>query len=81
MPLTLVLADDAPDYRQIVRYILESMTGTLTVVGEAAEGEEALALARLHRPDLVITDLIMPRLNGVELTRRIREELPKTKPS
>jgi DNA-binding NarL/FixJ family response regulator len=51
----------------------------MTIVGEAADGEEALALVRRERPDLVITDLIMPRLNGVELTRRIRQELPDSK--
>ncbi len=78
MPLTIVVADDTPDYRQIVRYLLESMADTMTIVGEAADGEEALALVRLHRPDIVITDLVMPRLNGVELTRRIRQELPQT---
>jgi len=68
MPLTIVVADDTPDYRQIVRYLLESMADTMTIVGEAADGEEALALVRLHRPDIVITDLVMPRLNGVELS-------------
>jgi DNA-binding NarL/FixJ family response regulator len=51
----------------------------LTIVGEAADGEEAFALALRERPDIVITDLVMPRLNGVELTRRIRQELPQTK--
>jgi DNA-binding NarL/FixJ family response regulator len=50
----------------------------VTIVGEAADGEEALGLVRLHRPDLVITDLIMPRRNGIELTRHIRQELPAT---
>jgi DNA-binding NarL/FixJ family response regulator len=79
MPLTIVVADDAADYREIVRALLRPMSDTLTIVGEAADGEEALALVRLERPDLVITDLIMPRLNGIELTRRIREELPQTR--
>ena len=41
--------------------------------------EEALAVVLRERPDLVITDLFMPRLNGIELTRRIRQELPHTK--
>jgi DNA-binding NarL/FixJ family response regulator len=79
MPLTIVVADDAADYREIVRALLRPLSDTMTIVGEAADGEEALALVRRVRPDIVITDLIMPRLNGVELTRRIRQELPDTK--
>jgi DNA-binding NarL/FixJ family response regulator len=78
MPLTLVVADDAADYRAIVRAILRPFSDMVTIVGEAENGEQALALARLERPDLVITDLIMPRLNGIELTKRIRQELPYT---
>jgi DNA-binding NarL/FixJ family response regulator len=79
MPLTIVVVDDAPDYRLMVRAILEPVSETMTIVGEAADGEEALALVLRERPDIVITDLVMPRLNGVELTRRIRQELPQTK--
>jgi DNA-binding NarL/FixJ family response regulator len=79
MPLTIVVADDAGDYREIVRALLRPMSDTVTIVGEAADGDEALALVLRVRPDIVITDLIMPRLNGVELTRRIRQELPDTK--
>ena len=78
MPLTIVVVDDAADYREIVRALLRPMSDTMTIVGGAADGEEALALVRLERPDLVITDLIMPRLNGIELTRRIRQERPAT---
>ena len=55
------------------------MSETMTIVGEAADGEEALELVRRERPDVVITDLVMPRLNGVEVTARIRKELPDTK--
>ncbi len=79
MPLTIVVVDDAPDYRLLLRSVLASMAETLAIVGEAADGEEALELVRRERPDIVITDLVMPRLNGVELTARIRKELPDTK--
>jgi DNA-binding NarL/FixJ family response regulator len=79
MPVTIVVVDDAADYRQMIRALLAPMADLVTIVGEAEDGEQALALVRLERPDLVITDLIMPRLNGVELTRRIRQELPDTK--
>jgi two-component system response regulator NreC len=79
MPWTIVVADDAADYREIVRTLLKPMSDTMTIVGEAEDGEQALTLVRLERPDLVITDLIMPRLDGVALTRRIRQELPETR--
>lgn len=51
----------------------------VTIVSEAADGEEAFTVVLRERPDIVITDLMMPRLNGVELTRRIRQELPLTR--
>ena len=76
--LTLVVVDDEPDYREIVRFLLLSLLDVVTVVGEAADGEEALAVVLRERPDIVITDLVMPRLDGIELTRRIRQELPPT---
>ncbi len=78
-PLTVVVVDDAPDNREIVRSLLLRLPDLLTIVGEAAEGAEGLAVVLRERPDIVITDLVMPRLNGVELTRRIRQELPQTK--
>ena len=79
IPLTIVVVDDTPAYRQIVRAILASVSDTMSIVGEAENGDEALAVVRRERPDIVITDLMMPLLNGVELTRRIRQELPLTK--
>jgi len=79
MPVTIVVADDAADYREIVRVLPGPMSDTMAIVGEAEDGEQALALVRHERPDLVITDLTMPRLDGIELTRCIRQELPHTK--
>jgi DNA-binding NarL/FixJ family response regulator len=79
MPVTIIVADDDLEYREIVRALLGPMSDTMAIVGEAADGEAALALVQRERPDIVITDLMMPRLNGVELTRRIRRELPETK--
>jgi DNA-binding NarL/FixJ family response regulator len=76
-PLTIVVVDDAPDYCELVRFLLLGLPD-LTIVGEAGDGEEGLALVLRERPDLVITDLAMPRLSGVDLTRRIRQELPQT---
>jgi CheY-like chemotaxis protein len=78
-PVTIVIADDYPDYRLLVRLLLTSLSDTISVVGEAADGEEALALVRRERPDVVIADLLMPRLDGLALTRRIKHERPETK--
>ena len=76
---TIVVADDDPDYRYFVRFLLGPMADTVIIVGEAGGGEEALALVLRKRPDIVVADLLMPRLNGIELTRRIKQELPETK--
>ena len=62
-----------------MRLLLTSWSDKISIVGEAADGEEALALVRLQHPDIVICDLLMPRLNGLELTRRIKHERPQTK--
>jgi DNA-binding NarL/FixJ family response regulator len=81
MPLMIVLADDDVECRLLVRTILASESGAMTIVGEAADGEQALALVLRTRPDIVISDLLMPRLTGIGLTRliRIRQELRRTK--
>jgi two-component system response regulator YesN len=78
-PLTLVIADDDIDYRLIIRYLLQAVSDVMTVVGEAGDGEEALALVRQLRPDMLLTDLVMPRRDGIEITRIVKRELPLTK--
>ena len=77
--VTVVVIDDSEEYRLIVRGLLRSVHDVTTFVGDAASGTEGLALVRRERPDMVITDLVMPGLDGIELARRIRLELPKTK--
>lgn len=78
-PLTIVLVDDDLDFRLIVRALLRSLADVAIIVGEAEDGEQALALVRRIRPDILISDVIMPGLNGVELARRVRSELPHTR--
>lgn len=68
---TALVVDDDANMRGILRHVLE-MAGW--VVEEAADGKEALQAFRARPPDLVLTDLEMPRMNGEELARRIRSE-------
>ena len=68
--IRVLLADDQALVRGGFRVILESQPD-ITVVGEAADGAEAVELARLHKPDVVLMDVRMPRLDGIEATRRL----------
>jgi DNA-binding NarL/FixJ family response regulator len=76
-PLRVVIADDHPVYREGLAMVLGSLEG-VTVVGEAGDGLEAVEQAELLRPDVILMDLAMPGLNGVEATRRVRAALPDT---
>ncbi len=73
--LTAVIADDHPTFRNGLRLMLENR-GDIAVVGEAANGVEALELAAEHRPDVVLMDLRMPELNGIEATRQLLAQQP-----
>ena len=70
-----VIADDVVDMRFLLRKALER-SGRFTVVGEAANGREAIDIAADHRPDLALLDLSMPVMDGLEALPRIREAVP-----
>ena len=76
-PARLIVADDHALIRKGIEGMLESEQD-LEIVGEAADGREALELCRRLRPDLVLMDVCMPRMNGLEATRSIKEEIPAT---
>ncbi|HEY0888952.1 MAG TPA: response regulator transcription factor [Nocardioides sp.] len=73
--LRVVVADDHPVYREGLALVLGSLPG-VTVVGEAGDGLEAVDLAARLQPDVVLMDLSMPGLGGVEATRRIVADVP-----
>ncbi|MDR7418331.1 MAG: response regulator transcription factor [Armatimonadota bacterium] len=77
MPIRIVIADDHSVVRQGLRMFL-ALDPELEVVGEAADGADAVRLARAHRPDVVLMDLLMPGLDGVGATEAIRRDLPDT---
>ncbi len=75
--IRILIVDDHVVVRQGLRIFL-GLDPDLEIVAEAADGAEAVELARRHRPDVVLMDLLMPVMSGVEATATIRRELPDT---
>jgi len=77
-PYRIILADDHILFRQGIKRILDEIS-EVQVVGEAGDGQEVLELAKTLAPDLVILDISIPKLNGIEACRQIRHLSPKVR--
>jgi DNA-binding NarL/FixJ family response regulator len=76
--IRVLIADDHGLVRAGIRALLEKQS-TIEVVDEAGNGREALRLVRQHRPDLVLMDIAMPEINGLEVVRRLAKDFPKVR--
>ncbi len=76
--IKVLIADDHRDFRRVVREFLDRIPN-VSVVGEATNGGEAVAQVELLIPDVVLMDISMPQMNGLEATRIIKQRWPDTK--
>lgn len=74
-----IVVDDEALIRERFRYAFPLEEHGFEIVGEAEDGEEALELCRQLNPEVVITDVVMPRMNGLELTEKLKEQMPRIK--
>jgi DNA-binding NarL/FixJ family response regulator len=77
-PVRVLLADDHALVRAGIRALLEGLEGVV-VVAEAGNGSEVLELARKHRPDVVLLDISMPGIGGLEASAQLKQELPEVR--
>ncbi len=77
-PIRVVLADDHAVVRAGIRAMLEGLGG-IEIVGQASNGREALALVEQHLPDVLLCDISMPEMNGLETTTRVVKEFPNVR--
>jgi NarL family two-component system response regulator LiaR len=77
-PIRVILADDHAQMHRTVQVILGSTTD-IKMVGQGANGEEAIALCEQYRPDIVLMDVVMPVMDGIEATKVLHERFPEIK--
>src|SRR4030042_1718990 len=76
--IRVLIVDDHTIVRKGIRALLAEIEG-IEVVGEAADGQEAVAQANTLRPDVILMDLAMPKLDGIEATRQIKTSRPESR--
>jgi DNA-binding NarL/FixJ family response regulator len=76
--LRSLIADDQPSFRQQAREMIPAIPWA-SIIAEAKDGVEAIEMVKRHRPDVVLMDIMMPGMSGIEATQRIKEIAPQTK--
>lgn len=76
MSIRVLIVDDVESFRRAARAVVQAAAG-FTVAGEAASGEESLEAARILQPELVLMDVNLPGISGIEAARRIHEAFPR----
>lgn len=77
-PIRLMIADDHKLFREGIKALL-AVTDDIEIIGEAEDGDSALRISQELQPDIILMDINMPRLNGIQATERILEKLPQTR--
>jgi DNA-binding NarL/FixJ family response regulator len=77
--LRILLADDQVLFAETLCTLLNNYAGDLEVIGIAENGEKAISMTREHKPDIILMDVRMPLMDGVEAVKRIKEEFPNIK--
>jgi two-component system, NarL family, response regulator LiaR len=80
VPKTVLIADDNSQIRRLLCRMFEA-EADYDLCAEEKDGDEAISLALKHKPDLIVLDLVMPRLNEIEAANKLKELLPYTEPS
>ena len=77
-PIRVLLADDHPVVRLGIRTMLQNLEG-IEIVGEASDGREAIDLTKTHQPQVLLTDIAMPEMNGLETAARVAKDFPNVR--